>query len=101
VSHTPGTIPQASLRGEIYLTLRDTAGLPRGYVRSATAKALAVELGAPVRIVRETLEQLAREGFITSRQTRAGDVLYKPLDRHHHQWSALAGPGTRPHRATL
>jgi hypothetical protein len=85
-----------AFRGEIEQALHG-----RGGIRiAATAKYLATQLGAPVNILLGHLQAMVLDGTLTTRRLRSGETLYKMIDSHHQQWSALAGPGARTTRAT-
>lgn len=74
------------LRGELVSVLQGaTAGTPRW---------IADQLKAPVKLVRDLLETMRREGLVTTRVLRSGEVLWKLTDRSHSRWAALAGPST-------
>jgi Predicted transcriptional regulator len=59
--------------------------------KSMTAKYLAVQLGAPVRTVREELERMSLEGTVRARRHRSGEVLYRLKDRVDTAWDGLNG----------
>jgi hypothetical protein len=89
---------EPSLRGEIeYLLNNREPDFERGEnVGTAwTARAIAKELDASLVEVQAELTSLRKEGIVTIRQPRSGDVLWKLTDQHHDKWQAFAGPGAQ------
>lgn len=68
-----------------------TRALSPAGTKSATAKYLAQELGAPIRYVREELEAMGRDGTVKVRRLRSGEVLFKLRTSNDAAWEAQNG----------
>ena len=89
---------EPSLRGEIEYLLRNRApDFERGEMVGTawTVAAIADELAVDPSEVRPELQNLRREGRVTTRRHRSGVVLWKLTDDLHDKWQAFAGPGAR------
>lgn len=91
--------PEPDLRGEIeYLLANRGPDFERGHTVATawTVEAIAKAVDASRSAVKRELEQLVKEGRITSRLHRpSGKVLWKLTDEYDVRWAAFAGPAAR------
>ena len=65
---------------------------------AGTVRWIASKVNRPLRAVTAELQYLELEGKLTTRTTRANEVLYKLPDVNHHNWAALRGSPFAVHR---